>query len=325
MEAVKKKFPEFTYAEFKDTYDTFHLYLQIVGKVKLELCSFQNHWWEVAFKINPAGISSGNIPFEREMISIDYLVHTNSFEIRRCDGRTSSIQLENNLSVAAFYNLMMEKLQEVGIDVKINPMPVEIPNPVSFEKDTKHKTIEIEKILKWWEILVGMTMIFEHFRSRFRGKSSPVQFFWGTMDLNYTRYSGKKCEPPKGADIIVRQGDNEENFACGFWAGDETYPNPAVYAYQYPFPKDSADETYDSEVGCFLLPYEKIRKAENPKELVLDFLEDKYQRSAKASGWDLDYFREDFQVKLKTKVTSSGKSEKRENVWSGSGNETLER
>lgn len=323
MSIVQHKFPELIYNDWKDTYDTLHLYLQVIGKVKLVLCEFQNHWWEVAFKVTPFGIYSRNIPFETEMISIDLNVHKSCIKIRRCDGRVGMVELMDNLDVATFYKLMMGELSELGIDIKINPMPVEIPNPISFEKDFIHKSYKKELVFDWWQILAGMSMIFEHFRSRFRGKSSPVQFFWGTMDLNYTRFSGNKCEPPKGADVVIRQGDNEENFACGFWAGDEKYPHPAVYAYQFPFPKGSEDETYDSDVGCFLLSYEKIRASENPKELILNFLEDKYQKSAKLAGWDLDYLKQDFHVKHSLKVTAKGISEKRENVWSGSGNETL--
>jgi hypothetical protein len=195
---------------------------------------------------------------------------------------------------------MMNALESLGIQVTIWPVPVEVPDPVPFAEDTKHTSYDKEYVERWWHILVKTTVVFEQFRTSFSGKSSPIQFFWGSFDLNGTRFSGKKATPPKATGVmekIMRYSENEENFAFGFWSGDERFPHPAFYSYMYPEPPGAqtiplaGGASFVNQLGDFILPYEIVRRGKNPAKSIIDFLESTYQQTAKLARWNLKAFR----------------------------------
>jgi hypothetical protein len=140
--------------------------------------------------------------------------------------------------------------------------------------------------------MVHLWPVFEKTRSSFRGKSSPVHFFWGSFDLNVTRFSGGTCTPPS-KDRIMIYSENEENFSFGFWPGDQKYMAPAFYSYLYPAPMGieksnikPKNALFDKNLGEFILPYEELRKSPNPEEDIRQFLQSTYNESTRIAGWD---------------------------------------
>lgn len=297
---MKNSWPSLPYTTWKDTLETLHLYSQIVGKIKLKQSSFLNHWWEVAFYVTPHGLTTGRIPYNNIAfeISFDFLFH--KLLITTSEGRERIIKLEP-LSVAVFYKKCMRALKQLGIDVKINTLPSEITNPIPFEKDLGHTSYDKKYVEKWHQLQLQISFILDAFRSDFRGKSSPVQFFWGSFDLTTTRFSGKKLPDktdwPKGYHFM-RYAENEENFACGFWPGSERFPNPAFYSYLYPAPKGcetmntgSVFSYFDKKLAECILPYEKVRLAKDPTTEILNFFTTTYREFAKLAGWDIKDLR----------------------------------
>jgi uncharacterized protein DUF5996 len=294
-------FPSLPYEEWKDTLDTLHLWTQIVGKIKLKQSSFINHWWEVAFHINARGMTTGRIPYKNFAfeITFDFINHT--VTIYTSTGKKIILLLRPQ-TVKSFYSEFMSALESVGILLTISQKPSEIPNAIDFDKDTTHASYDKEWVEKWWQIQLQASFILDTFRSRFRGKSSAVNFFWGSFDLNTTRFSGKllpdKTDWPKGY-AFMRYAENEENFACGFWPGGDKFPDPAFYTYLYPAPPGC--ETiktgpsiayYNKHLSECLLPYEKVRKTKNPEKEILAFFQTTYVEYTKLAGWNSKDFEE---------------------------------
>jgi hypothetical protein len=272
------------------------MWMQIVGKIKLALSPFLNQWWNIAFSLMPTGLTTGRIPYINQAFAINFNFLTHTLKIQTSDGEEKVIILRE-VSVAQFYKEIMAALNSLGIEVQINPMPVEFADPIQFHKDTVHASYDTAAVGKWWQIQLKLALLFDQFRSPFRGKSSPIQFFWGSFDLNGTRFSGKqlpdKTDWPKGYGFM-RYAENEENFAFGFWPGDKRYPYPALYSYLTPAPEGSetinpgpAISYFNKSLSECILPYEILRKAKQPEKDILDFLTTTYKEYAKLAGWDI--------------------------------------
>jgi len=287
--------PELPYHQWKDTRDTLHMWMQIIGKVKLKLAPFINQWWEVAFYVTATGITTGPIPYLGEVFQVDFDFLHHVLSLHTSMGKAKTIPLKPQ-SVAAFYKEFFDTLNELEIDVTIWPVPVEIPNTIPFDKDEIHTSYDKQYVTKWWHTLVKISIVFETFRTSFRGKNSPIHFFWGSFDLSGSRFSGNKANPPKLQGTmgkIMRYAENEENFTFGFWPGDEKFPHPAFFSYIYPEPSGMKTAKFDEgvyfneQLRLCLLPYDTVRKAKNPEKSILHFLESTYTMSATLAGWDM--------------------------------------
>jgi hypothetical protein len=199
-------------------------------------------------------------------------------------------------SVAEFYRELMNTLHSMGVEVTINKVPSEVTDPVPCDIDER-SAYNTGYVHRWWELLVHSHIVFEQFRSKFRGKSSPIHFFWGSFDLCGSRFCGRSCEPPPGGGNIMRFAENEENFTFGFWPGNKNYPRPAFYSYIYPpqkgietigaGPKPAA---FNSVLGEFVLDLDEVRNSGAPEEMIMQFLEATYIGSVKLAGWNIDSY-----------------------------------
>lgn len=296
LDTICIMWPDLQYPKWQETLDTLHMWMQIVGKVKLTLAPFINQWWEVAFYVTSTGMTTGDIPYGDDVFQIDFDFQHHILSIYTSTGQVKEIPLTSR-SVAAFYDEFMDSLKQLGIHVTIWPVPVEVANLIPFDKDTKHASYDKKYVARWWHILVKVNSVFEQFRTTFRGKSSPVHFFWGSFDLAATRFSGKKADPPHLKGVmgkIMKFAENEENFTFGFWPGDERLPYPAFYSYIYPAPPGYASinlnegASFNERLSECILQYKYVRKVENPVKTILRFLESSYIQSAILAGWDIE-------------------------------------
>jgi len=289
--------PSLPLAAWQDTYETLHLWTQILGKIRLALSPQINHWWHSTLYVTPRGLTTSTIPYGTRTfeMSFDFLAH--HLQIETSDGITRTIALVPR-SVADFYQDVMSTLSAIGIDVQIWTMPQEVQDPIPFEQDYKHAAYDPEYAQRFWRILVQADRIMAAFRSRFIGKSSPVHFFWGSCDLAVTRFSGRGApEHPGGvpnmADWVTREAYSHEVSSCGFWPGGGAVVEPVFYAYAYPTPEGFPDYPiqpkeafYSSQMQEFILPYEAVRQADAPDEMLLSFLQSTYEAAANLGNWD---------------------------------------
>ncbi|HEV2654692.1 MAG TPA: DUF5996 family protein [Ktedonobacteraceae bacterium] len=284
--------PALPLEEWQETYRTVHMWMQIVGKVKLQLHPYINHWWHVAFSITSRGMTTGPIPYNRNTFEIDIDFINHQLTLFTSKGATRIMPLIPR-SVADFYHEFLALLRSQGIDVSIDPIPSEVADPIPCDINQTDNSYDEEYVNRFWRILVQIDQVFKTFRSDFIGKSSPVHFFWGAFDLAVTRFSGRRAPERKEADSITREGYSHEVFSCGFWPGGGTINSPAFYAYAAPEPDGfktaiirPRGALYLPDLSEYVLMYEDVRKATSPEQMILDFCQSSYEAAATLAHWD---------------------------------------
>src|ERR1700677_1720581 len=257
--------PELPLEAWQNTYGTLHMWTQIIGKLRLALSPLINHWWEVPLYVNARGLTTSAIPYEDETFEVQFDFIDHQLTIQSSGGSSKSMPLRAE-SVADFYAKFMSALKSLGIEVKIWTMPVEVANPIPFERDTQHASYDPEYAQRFWQILIFCDTVFKEFRSRFIGKDSPVHFFWGSFDLCVTRFSGRVAAGPPRADKVQQEAYSHEVISAGWWPGNGGYGAPAFYCYAAPVPEGMAEGkvqpgAWDAGLGEFLLPYDAVRLA----------------------------------------------------------------
>jgi len=284
--------PELPLEAWQDTYATLHMWTQIVGKVRLALSPRMNHWWEVPLYVNARGLTTSAIPYEDHVFEVQFDFTEHKVILQTSWGSSKSLPLRPQ-TVADFYAEFMAALRSLGIEVKIWTMPVEVPNPISFDRDTQHASYDPEYAHRFWQISVLCENLFQEFRAGFIGKNSPVHFFWGSFDLAVTRFSGRRAPERVGADRITREAYSHEVISAGFWPGGGEIKGPAFYAYAAPEPPGFGEQAvqpaaafYHPQLREFLLMYDDVRRAASPRQALLSFLQSTYEAGANLSRWD---------------------------------------
>jgi hypothetical protein len=282
--------PPLPLREWQDTYRTLHMWVQVVGKIRMTLSAPLNHWWHVTLYPNARGLTTSPIPYRSGGFEIQFDFLDHQLLIDTCDGARRVLPLEAE-SVAAFYGKLMEALRSLGIEVTINTKPQEIADPVPFEQDLRPGAYDRNAVERLGRILLSTTEAMQEFRGRFIGKSSPPQFFWGSFDLASTRFSGREAPPRKGA--ITGPAYSHEVISAGFWPGGGAVDGPAFYSYTAPQPAGIEDEpvrpaaaAWNGRLSEYLLMYDEVRRAESPRKALLDFFESTYEAGAKRANWD---------------------------------------
>ncbi|MCW2884034.1 MAG: hypothetical protein QOE54_7493 [Streptosporangiaceae bacterium] len=288
--------PRLRVADWAETRDTLHMWTQIVGKIRLAHAPLINHWWEVAFYVTPRGLTTSAIPYRTGAFDIEFDFVDHRLRIRVSDGSRRELALEPK-PVSQFYAETMGALGELGIQTRIHPRPNEVDPAIPFADDYGHASYDPLAARLFWHQLLRADRVFGEFRSRFVGKASPVHFFWGSMDLACTRFSGRPAPPhPSGGfpnlpDWVTREAYSVELSSCGFWPGGGE--EGGFYAYAYPEPAGFADypvrpvgASYQRENGEFVLPYEAVAAAVDPDQALSEFLQSTYEATAELGGWD---------------------------------------
>jgi len=234
------RWPELPYAAWKDTCETLHLWTQVIGKVRLALTPWLNHSWHVTLQVTARGLGTPPITHQGRSFTIEFDFIDHVLWLRTSDGHFRQLMLKP-MTVAEFYADVMMALREIGIDVRINEMPNEIPGAVPFPDDRTHASYDRDFAQKFWRVLLSSHEVFSHFRTGFLGKVSPVHFFWGSFDLAVTRFSGRPAPPHPGGvpnlpDAVAREAYSHEVSSAGFWPGGGPIDYPAFYSYAYPTP-----------------------------------------------------------------------------------------
>jgi hypothetical protein len=278
------------------------MWLQIVGKIRIAHAPFVNHWWQSSLYLSPRGLTTTAIPYGLGVFDIELDFVDHELALRTSGGQVRTVALEPK-SVATFYTEMMSTLDELGIRTTIQATPNEVDPAIPFAEDHDHASYDSAAVQLFWRQLIQANRVLGEFRSRFVGKVSPVHFFWGAMDLACTRFSGRGAPPhpggvPNCGDWVMVEGYSHELSSCGFFPGAGA--EGAFYAYAYPQPPGFADHPvepgeafFHSELGEFLLPYEVVRSAHDPDQVLLDFLQTTYEAAAELSHWDRDALEDD--------------------------------
>lgn len=290
-------FPEMPLDGWRSTKNTLHLYLQIVGKIRLTMHPRVNHWWHVPFYVSPRGLTTRAIPFEGGNFEIEFDFKDHELKMRTSEGASEDFALFDGLSVADLYASVFANLAKLGIRPEIKAIPYEAPSTTPFADDHENKSYDKQYVERFHHILVAVNDILEEFRGRFTGKSTPVHLFWHSFDLALTRFSGKRAPGRAGAGMVEREAYSHEVISFGFWFGDDNVPAPAFYSYTAPEPAGLAAEQLSPPAAKWqeangshmaLLMYDDVRNDSDPRRLVLEFLESAYQAGGHTAGWDVE-------------------------------------
>ncbi|MEX2272320.1 MAG: DUF5996 family protein [Vicinamibacterales bacterium] len=283
--------PELPYEAWKDTYATLHMWMQMAGKVAVALAPPINHAWSHAFQMTARGISTPLLPHDTRVFAIEFDFIDHQMIVRASDGAVKRMALAPR-PVAGFFAAFTELLASVGLDAKVWPMPVEVPDPVRFDKDMAHHHYDPEWANRAWRVFVNAWRVLNETRAPFIGKASPTHFFWGSFDLAVARFSGRPA-PPREGPPFMRDAYSHEVISHGFWPGNAMLPEPAFYAYAAPEPDGlktaavrPAAAYYHAGMGEFILPYEAVRTSADPEGDIRAFVESTYAAAADLGGWD---------------------------------------
>jgi hypothetical protein len=278
--------------------ETLHMWTQIVGKVRLVSSPWINHSWHATFYPTARGLTTGPIPHGNRVFELQFDLVEHALRIQTAGGEERRLALEPR-SVASFYEELMERLRGLDLATEIHLTPNELPDPITpFPEDTAHGSYDPEYANRFGRVLLQAHRVLTWFRAGFCGKVSPVHFFWGSFDLAVTRFSGRPAPPHPGGvphlpDPVAREAYSHEVSSAGFWPGNAMVPYAAFYAYAYPTPAgfsaaavEPDEAVWSDELGEFLLPYEVVRTAASPDDVLKRFLETTYEAAAELGGWD---------------------------------------
>ena len=325
MPTSASPWPELRIAAWRDTYATLLLYVQVVGKIRLALAPKTNQWWNVTLYVTARGLTTSPMPYGDRLlqISLDFIDHRAIVE--DSDGNVRSLALAPR-AVCIFYAELMSALASIGVDAPIWPQPQECPvttpftdclkicptvntgsdpvkRPCDSDRATQIRTrsgthstsAPRPASVPFWLALRRIEPVFQVFRSRFRGKCSPVHFFWGGFDLAVTRFVGRRAPLRKAK--VDRDAYDEEVISLGFWPGDPWAATGATeamfYSYTVPEPAGLATDRVRPDAALwlptlkeFVLPYDDVRRASDPAAAILDFAQSTYDAGATRAGWN---------------------------------------
>jgi hypothetical protein len=286
------KWPELPWSKWEATANTLHMWTQIVGKTRLALTPLQNHWWNVPLYVTARGLGTSAMTYGDDVLDIEFDFVAHELHLRMGSGGVQVMKLRAQ-TVADFYLEYLECLAKLGVELKINPMPCEVANPIQFDLDTVHGAYDAEYAHRFWQVLVLAEKVFREWGTGFLGKVSPVHFFWGSFDLAVTRFSGRTAQPRPGADSIQREAYSHEVISAGFWPGNGGYGAAAFYCYAAPVPAGLGEAKvqpevarWDKALGEFIFKYDDARAQGTPEEALIAFLQSAYAAAADAAKWD---------------------------------------
>ncbi len=279
---TKHDWPILVLEEWQDTLATLHMWTQIVGKIRMKQTPLINHWWNVTLYVSARGLTTSPMPYQDRILEIEFDFIDHKLRVSCSDGALTTLALRPQ-TVADFYQEVFGALHGLGIDIKIWPMPVEIPNPIRFDQDQTNKSYDPEYANRYWRALVNVDDVFKEFRSRFIGKVSPVHFWWGSFDHAVTRFSGRIAPPREGADKMTQEAYSHEVISVQAAFYSYTAPEPAGLSESKIAPTAAF---YSQDMKEFLLPYDAVRQSPSPETALMDFCQSTYNAGANLAKWD---------------------------------------
>jgi hypothetical protein len=275
-----------------ETRDTLQRWTQIVGKIRLKLAPLVNHWWNVVLYLSARGLTTSAMSYGERSLEIEFDFVSHLLRLRTNDREELQITLAPK-SVATFYAEVFAALKALDVEVSIWPMTVEIDPPTRMDEDETHRSYNPGSVERFWRLLALTDTVFTRFRSEFIGKCSPVHFFWGSLDLAVTRFSGRPAPVKEGVDPITREAYSHEVSSVGFWPGDGRLKLPAFYSYAAPEPAGFRESPvsppaahYNEALGGFYLHLDDLRRASDPETTLLEFCRTTYAAAADNAKWD---------------------------------------
>ena len=291
---MASQWPKLSYEAWSATCDTLHAHTQVLGKLAVELAPPEPQLQHAALRLTARGWETAALPAPdgSGAIVAGLDLRTHEAFVEHSGGQEIRIALTPNRPVAEVTREMLEAVARLAGEVRINPTPQEVPWTVPLDEDTEHSTYDATQVETYFAAATQAALVLAEFRAPFRGRSSPVNAWWGTFDLAAHFFSGSPADPPS-EDFIVRNGGDAEQIEIGWWPGDPKHDGAAFYAFAHPTPDGFANADlspdgahWDPELGEFMLDWDDIRDSTDPHGLALEFARSAFRHACEVCGWD---------------------------------------
>src|SRR5215216_3337347 len=291
---MSTEWPPLTYDFWSATCDTLHAHTQVLGKLAVQLAPPEPQLQHAALRLTARGWETLALraPDGSGAIVAALDLRTHEASVEHSDGRETRIALTPNRPVAEVTREVLEAVGRLGGALEINPAPQEVPWKAPLDEDDQHATYDADQVATYFEAATQAALVLADFRAPFRGRSTPVNAWWGTFDLAVNFFSGLPADPPSD-DFIMRNGGDAQQVAIGWWPGDPNHERAAFFAYAYPTPDGFADAhlspvaaRWDGNLGEYVLYWEDIRESPDPHALALEFARSAFRHACDVCEWD---------------------------------------
>jgi uncharacterized protein DUF5996 len=282
------------YEEWSATCDTIHGHTQILGKLAAVLAPPQPQLQHSALRLTARGWETLPLPAPDGsgalVVALDLRTHEAVAE--HSDGRVQRVALTPDRPVGEVTRRVLEAVRGLGGPVDIDPTPQEVPWSVPLDEDDEHARYDRGQVASYFAAAIRAALILAAFRAPYRGRSTPVNAWWGSFDLAVNLYSGLPADPPS-EDFIMRNAMDSQEVAVGWWPGDARYGKPALYAYAHPAPDRFAGATlsppaarWEAEIGTYILDWDDVASGADPHAVGLEFAHSVFRHACVVCEWD---------------------------------------
>ena len=291
---MSSDWPAITYGDWSATCDTLHAHTQVLGKLAVALAPPEPQLQHAALRLSARGWETLPLPAPdgSGAVAVALDLHDHEAVAEHSDGRAMRIPVQPDRPVAEVARHILDAVGELGGPVEINMTPQEVPWTVPFDEDYEHATYDPAEVAPYLDAATQAALVLAEFRAPYRGRSTPVNAWWGSFDLAVGLFSGDSADPPSG-DFIMRNAMDSQEVAVGWWPGDPRHDGAAFYAYAHPAPEGFSDgeltppdADWNAELGEFVLEWEDVRQADDPHGTALAFARSAFQHACMVCGWD---------------------------------------
>src|SRR5215208_5134029 len=290
---MASEWPALGYEEWRATCETLHAHSQVLGKLAVALAPHEPQLQHAALRLTARGWETPPLPAPDAsgalVAALD--LHSHEAVAEHSDGRSARVALTPDRPVGEVTRELLEALRGLAGPVEIDPTPQEVSWTVPLDEDDEHARYDAEQVTTYFDAASRAALVLAAFRAPYRGRSTPVNAWWGSFDLSVSLFSGLRADPPSD-DFIMRNSMDSEEVQVGWWPGDARYERTAFYAYAHPAPEAFAEASlapaaarWQPDLGVFVLDWEDIRTSPDPHAVALEFARSAFRHACVVCGW----------------------------------------
>ena len=291
---MSSEWPAASYETWAPTCDTLHAHTQVLGKLAVALAPPEPQLQHAALRLSARGWETAPLPAPDGsgalVVALD--LHAHEALVEHSDGRTRRVALAPDRPVSKVTRGIVSAVKGLGGAVAIDPTPQEVSWTVALDEDDEHASYDVDQVASYFAAATQAALVLAAFRAPYRGRSTPVNAWWGSFDLAVNMFSGAPADPPS-RDFIMRNAMDSQEVAIGWWPGDARYPKAAFYAYAYPAPDGFAQATlsptaarWDATLGEYLLDWDDVCASPDPRATAIDFARSAFAHACSVCEWD---------------------------------------
>lgn len=291
---MSQGWPAVSYERWRETCDTLHAHTQVLGKLAAGLARPEPQLQHAALRLTARGWETAPLPAPDGSGSLVVVLDLRFHEavVEHSGGRVERVALTPDRAVAAVTREVLAAVRSAGGAVQIDPAPQEVPWSVPLDEDYEHARYDAGQVADYFAAATRAALVLAAFRAPYRGRSTPVNAWWGSFDLAVNLFSGSPADPPSD-DFIMRNAMDAQEVAIGWWPGDARHPAAAFYAYAHPAPEgfgrtalSPSGARWDAALGEYLLEWDDVRGCPDPHAVALEFARSAFRHACAVCGWD---------------------------------------